>query len=373
MEQALDRVKNRLSFTDDETKQIMSAVMGDEGFAARLVTVSKVYSEETEKNNSELAGILRDFLKNRTQQALPTAAPTLAKEVQIALQPQFTFFNYLGSGHCIAFSALDNETKSDVAIKVSPLDDASQAFQEKRILSEILKECEGIPRIIKSMQTTDFFMLVEERVGKPLDIYEGVSVPLLLKLAPKLIDILVGIHAKNIVHCDIKPSNIIITPNKDPVIIDFGLSVNWKKNQQIGFEGTEDFASASKVRGKLPTPRDDFVSLCYSFYALEIGLDKWYCFIDTGQKKPSISNLETRSKVIHTLCELWRNRNKKRKVQSVLRTQHKKRVSQYHFVTLHHSIQKHLLGLAGGLFLRRRRLKLEIPQFDRLDQLVLFC
>lgn len=88
-------------------------------------------------------------------------------------------------------------------------------------------------------------------------------------MAKKLINILHDIHQQGVIHRDIKPDNIIITDSAEPILIDFGLSAYCKTQRSAGF------ASQNALNGDYVYKSDDFESLCYTLYALEIGQSKW--------------------------------------------------------------------------------------------------
>ncbi|GEM_PF-1209260 len=62
-----------------------------------------------------------------------------------------------------------------------------------------------------------------DRIGR-----EGaLAVPVVLRWAHQLLDALAYCHGQNVLHRDIKPTNIIIRPNEQAVLVDFGLVKLW--------------------------------------------------------------------------------------------------------------------------------------------------
>jgi serine/threonine protein kinase len=90
-----------------------------------------------------------------------------------------------------------------VVVKVAPVLEAWQLYRERAILS-ILKNCDGVPRVIFSTQLEGHFFLVEEPIGKTLDCLH-LSVTDLVTLGPKLLEILIRVHQHGVIHRDIKP------------------------------------------------------------------------------------------------------------------------------------------------------------------------
>jgi len=119
------------------------------------------------------------------------------------------------------------------------------------------------------------------------------------------------IHCKDIVHRDIKPSNIIITPEGEPVIIDFGLAAYNSDDKSSGFCGTRTYVSQNALDGGTVGPEDDFESLCYTLYALEIGEGKWEK--ESAKRKPTVQELKSKSAIVKKLYGLWKEKQSKKK------------------------------------------------------------
>ncbi|GAB1541017.1 hypothetical protein NUACC21_36860 [Scytonema sp. NUACC21] len=101
-----------------------------------------------------------------------------------------------------------------------------------------------------------------------------------LKLAIAIAEILGQIHAANIIHKDINPSNIVLNPSTGQVkIIDFGISTVLSQENPIGhnlnvLEGTLAYISPEQT-GRMNRAidyRTDFYSLGATFYELLTGI-----------------------------------------------------------------------------------------------------
>lgn len=81
----------------------------------------------------------------------------------------------------------------------------------------------------------------------------------------ELLHILRKIHAKHIIHQDLKPQNIMKNRKGNLIIIDFGLStilpLNYtsiiSRQKKRGFVGTPRYASIAAHQGQVQTPKDD--------------------------------------------------------------------------------------------------------------------
>lgn len=88
-----------------------------------------------------------------------------------------------------------------------------------------------------------------------------------------------SVHAKNVVHRDIKPGNIIFE-NGQPVLIDFGIAKipqeqqgkEWLVTTQAGMSlGTPHYISPEEAQGLGSTPKSDIYSLGVVFYEMVAG------------------------------------------------------------------------------------------------------
>jgi serine/threonine protein kinase len=88
-----------------------------------------------------------------------------------------------------------------------------------------------------------------------------------------LFEFLHVLHRFDLVHGDLKPSNLIVTESANLCVIDFGLAT--RINTSV-FGFTREFASDQRLDERHHTnshPDDDFISICYTLHSLYVGLD----------------------------------------------------------------------------------------------------
>ena len=96
------------------------------------------------------------------------------------------------------------------------------------------------------------------------------------RIAAAVADALAHAHARRIVHRDVKPANIIITPDRGPVLVDFGLGLDeaGAGGSELGLiSGTPAYMAPEQVAGAAHRidGRTDIYSLGVVFYQMLCG------------------------------------------------------------------------------------------------------
>jgi len=97
-----------------------------------------------------------------------------------------------------------------------------------------------------------------------------------------------------VVHCDIKPENIIVNDGGELFVIDFGVSslitdLSSKHNANI-LVGTSAYGPTSFDSEQPSRPSDDYESLAFTLHALRVGTTNRKNLVLAG-RKPSFSSL----------------------------------------------------------------------------------
>jgi len=88
-------------------------------------------------------------------------------------------------------------------------------------------------------------------------------------LAQQLIQAVNYLHAHNILHLDLKPANILVNPQQQCKIIDFGCSQPRAQPNHSACLGTIAYRAPELFKGELPTTKADIYSLAVTLWALK--------------------------------------------------------------------------------------------------------
>jgi serine/threonine protein kinase len=128
-------------------------------------------------------------------------------------------------------------------------------------------------------QAGDLYLVIQDMEGETLEAYmtkQRKKGPLPLKLAltwaRQLLDICVFIHERGFLHADLKSSNVIVSPEGQLSLIDFGIARKIKEDLGWGL-GTRGYASPQLQSHQLATVQDDIYSFGALLYFLLTGAE----------------------------------------------------------------------------------------------------
>ena len=181
------------------------------------------------------------------------------------------------------YQAHDQVLDRDVAVKL--LDggacadaEVGQACADEALVAARLSH-PGIARIFDSgVHEGCAFVVMELVAGRPLDqiIHDG-SRPAPSEAAAivsRVADALDYAHQQGVVHCDVKPQNIILTHEGQPKLVDFGIARVMTTTRSLGPEelrGSAPYVSPEQVRGERVDGRADVYALGAVLYELLTG------------------------------------------------------------------------------------------------------
>jgi serine/threonine-protein kinase len=188
----------------------------------------------------------------------------------------------LGKGSMgVVYEAYDPLFDRRVALKVLRPDRVSSSAFAQRFL----KEAKAVGRLYhsnivvahdKGEDHGTVYLSMEYIEGKPLNEVlqtEKLALEEALKIGIQIADALAYAHSKGIVHRDIKPSNIIVQPDGNIKITDFGIAriedpLATQQTQAGEILGTPAYMAPEQVLGRSVDGRSDLFSLGVILYEL---------------------------------------------------------------------------------------------------------
>lgn len=185
----------------------------------------------------------------------------------------------LGYGaHSTIFSVRDPQDQAMYAlkrvIKESPSDQryVDQAVLEHEVANQLdhptlRKSLKLIKQRDTLLRTIEVLVLMELVEGETLEKSRPTDLIDLCELGKQLADGLAAMHREGFTHGDIKPNNIIITPQRQAKIIDLGQSCRVGTVKER-IQGTPDYIAPEQVLRRAIRPETDVFNLGATMYWL---------------------------------------------------------------------------------------------------------
>ena len=203
--------------------------------------------------------------------------------------------------------ALKQESKDPEICKVPQLQ------QEMQLYKDCLKGLACVPQIFMFATILGNRTMLFERLGQSLEkIKANIKGDTVLWIGTRLVYCLEQIHARGVIHRDIKPDNILIGPDDSPekvgrsssfYFVDFGLAkkyvndkgqhIPWATNKKL--IGTARYASINTHHCNQQSRRDDLESLGYVLIYLYLGKLPWMghrCTVSAAGEIKSSTSLD---------------------------------------------------------------------------------
>jgi serine/threonine-protein kinase len=187
-------------------------------------------------------------------------------------------------GMATLYRATDLRDNSTVALKLPHAEMEAdpvllERFRREEEIGQML-EHHGIVRTFNHEQRSRLYMVLEWVEGRLLRAVMNEQRPLPVERATcivvELCDALDAMHKRGIVHRDLKPENVMIGPEDQVKIIDFGIAMHEEARRitHVGVSpmlGTPDYISPEQVQGKRGDQRSDIYALGIMFYEMLTG------------------------------------------------------------------------------------------------------
>ncbi len=193
----------------------------------------------------------------------------------------YTILEKLGDGGMgEVFLAEDTKLKRKVALKFLPKEFSRDPEAKKRFMEEARSSSHldhnniCVIHDIKETDDGQLFIIMNYCQGETLQNYikeKELSANEILKYITQIAKGLEKAHSKGIVHCDIKPTNIIITNDGVAKIVDFGIAKIASEEKLISKDrtsGTTAYMSPEQMSNASIDARTDIWSLGILFYEM---------------------------------------------------------------------------------------------------------
>lgn len=200
--------------------------------------------------------------------------------------PGYKFVELLGHGGAAdVWLGVQEALGRKVAIKILRHDEGGDPAASKRFLREGETAAKLVhPNIMTVIDVgftgQHYYMVMEYIPGNLRDFMlskpgNSLDPKHALSLLSKIARGLSYAHAESVVHRDIKPDNILMRKNGEPVIADFGIARNFGDRNNLTSTGviigTPDYMSPEQCRGQAISGKTDFYSLGVVFYEMLTG------------------------------------------------------------------------------------------------------
>ena len=188
-----------------------------------------------------------------------------------------------GGGMADVYKAHDKLLDRPVAVKILH----AQFKSDEEFIKKFHREAQAAarlshPNIVNiydvGVSGDDHYIVMEYVPGrtlKELIKQEGhLPVSEALRITREIADALANAHAHNLVHCDIKPHNILVMPDGHTKVADFGIARAVTESTMTysgNVIGSVHYFSPEQAKGSLITPKSDVYSLGVVLYEMLTG------------------------------------------------------------------------------------------------------
>jgi len=188
----------------------------------------------------------------------------------------FRVIKKLGAGaRTTIYLAVDLSTNKKVALKRATLETEQdhrifeQMETEYKISNKInhpyIRKCYSLIKKRKFFKTYEILMPMELFEGRSLEDSPSLSLGDILQIFRMVATGLNAMHQKGLIHCDIKPNNILISPAGAIKIIDLGQSCKFG-TIKTRIQGTPDYIAPEQVKRHQLSHRTDIFNLGATMY-----------------------------------------------------------------------------------------------------------
>jgi CheY-like chemotaxis protein len=231
---------------------------------------------------------LKRALQGLVEHLLPSARDYLALlQMTPLLGGRYERLKKLGQGNfgevwlVMDTEALERERR--YVAKIPFLKAANVKFRKEAEICRKLDPHPGVARLIDTLEDDGKLIIIQEYVegrtlGDMLD--QDLPRPLVERIILQLIEVVAHAHKNRIMHRDIKPNNIIIQPNGNLKLLDFGAAkILGEKDISGTMVGSRPFMAPEQIMGKSER-RSDIWAIGVLMYLLYTGELPFYSEVE---------------------------------------------------------------------------------------------
>jgi tRNA A-37 threonylcarbamoyl transferase component Bud32 len=201
-------------------------------------------------------------------------------KAELAALQRYEILTKLGRGGMgVVYKARDTRLERDVAIKVlrtTSSEEAARLGQEAKAAATLNHP--GIVTIHDFEAGFDgYFIAMEFVPGEAMeDLLKNDPERIRSRLAPlllRLADAITYAHSRRVIHRDLKPGNILVTPDHELKILDFGIAARLDRGdgENVSISGTPFYMAPEQIQGQPPTPATDIYAFGATAFHLATG------------------------------------------------------------------------------------------------------
>ena len=164
--------------------------------------------------------------------------------------------------------ARDERLERDVAVKILG-EEADEAFRTRFTDEARRAAVVAHPNVVtvfdQGQDGPDAFMVMEYVRGRTLrDVVEergALGTVEAARIVAQVGDALDAAHAAGVIHCDVKPANVILDERGSAKLTDFGIARAARGPGEHELIGTPRYIAPERIEGKAPTPASDVYGL----------------------------------------------------------------------------------------------------------------
>lgn len=188
----------------------------------------------------------------------------------------FTIHKRLGTGaRSTIYLATDKQSKTDVALKriiyekpedVRVFEQVENEYKISQMLDHpYIRKCYKIKKTYRFFKPKELLLTMEFFDGVSLEDGPALSLVDVMLVFRMVASALNHMHQRNLIHCDMKPNNILMNKSGEIRIIDLGQSCRIGIIKQR-IQGTPDYIAPEQVRRQALTPKTDIFNLGATMY-----------------------------------------------------------------------------------------------------------